>query len=201
MSMNVTLQSTQELIAKVQADIDNFHQKRPVNSLWMNSYEAAHHKAVDSNIREFASILAQPPYNGSAQEMIDYYTHALKLMKHAKINEQHVSFEASPEGMEASLFVTLSNTMTDAEYYKEVVFNKGQLISFEKENQRNLDKAHQIHADYTKDLDAEVKKKLDDIHLSKTQPFKDIDALLQNAISLVTAEEMKYKPVKQNKMK
>lgn len=201
MSMTVNLKTTQALIAKVEKDIDDFHQKRAGQSVWLNIYDVYHNKAIDDSVRKFAHSLPHAPYSGSAKVMMDYYTEAFNLIKRAGINPEHVSFESGPEGVDISLFVTPANTMTEADYYKEVVFNKGQLISFEKENQRGLDKVKQTHADYTKDLDEEVKKKLDEVLLAKTQPFKDIDTLLQKAISLVTAEEMKYKPVKQLKMK
>ena len=192
--MLVNLKTTKSLIKQVLGDIDKFNNKTPGEPAWKYMHEIEYDKNMPEAIVDFAANFSSPPSDGTAQKYIDYFTNALKEIKKAGIDPEVVNFGADDEYMTVGMTVTPLNNMTNAEYYKETVFNKGQLISFQKENARGLEKANKVHDDYIKDLDAETKEKLNEIHAGKTQSFKEIDDLLVDAVGKVTQEEMKYKP-------
>lgn len=117
--------------------------------------------------------------------MQNYYTNTLNEINKAGIDPESIHFVSDGDLNTAGIYVTLANNMSDLEYYKEVVFNKGQLISFQKEN--------------VKCLDAETKEKINKIQETKIQLLKHIDELLTDVVKIVTEEEMKYKPAKKIK--
>lgn len=194
--MNVTLKTTKELIDAVEKDIQDFNNKTAGEPVWKTFYEIKNDDSfsVDPKIYDFVKYFEMPPTDGTAKELMDYYSHAIKDIQQAGLDVDKISFFLGEEEMEVSMLVTPINNMSNADYYKEIVFNKGQLISFQKENARNLEKANRTHEEYTKDLDTDIKTKLDEVHVEKTKHFKEINDLLESAISKVVAEEMKYKP-------
>jgi hypothetical protein len=194
--MVVNLKSTKSLIKKVLEDIDKFNNKTPGEPVWKYLHEIEYDKNMPEAIVDFAANFSSPPSDGTAQKYIDYYTNALKEIKKAGIDPEIVSFGVDDEYMTVGMTVTPINNMTNSEYYKEVVFNKGQLISFQKENARNLEKTTKVHEDYMKDLDADTKTKLNAVHAEKIKPFKEIEELLSDAVAKITEEELKYKPAK-----
>lgn len=194
---SVNLKTTKELIQKVLEDIEAFKNKTPGQPEWKLSYDIEHDKNIDENIRHLVLSLDSPPPHGTAQEMLDYYTIALKTIEKEGVAPEKVLFSLG----EISVLVTPANNMTSEEYYKEVVFNKGQLMSYQKENARGVEKLNKAHESYIQDLDEDTKKKLDVIHTEKLKPFKEIDDLLSQTISKVVDEEMKYKPAKKIKAK
>lgn len=199
--MNVTLKTTQELIEKVQKDMDSFNNKTAGEPVWKTFHEIENDDSftVDPKILDFVRYFETPPTDGTAKELMNYYSRAIKEIEKAGLDVNNVSFFLGEEDMEVSMLVTPINNMSNEEYYKEIVFNKGELISFQKENARNLEKVNKTHEEYTKHLDEEMKKKLDEVHNEKIKPFQEINDLLETAISKVATEEMKYKPAKKMK--
>lgn len=194
--MIVNTKTTNSLIKKVLGDIDKFNNKTPGEPTWKYMHEIENDNNMPESLQDFAANFSSPPSDGTAQQYIDYYTNALKEIKKAGIDPETVSFGVDDEYMTVGMTVTPINNMSNSEYYKEVVYNKGQLISFQKENARSLEKFTKVHEDYIKDLDTDTKEKLNEIHKEKTKPFKEIDDLLIDAVDKVTQEELKYKPAK-----
>lgn len=197
--MLVNLKTTNSLIKSVLSSIDKFNNKTAGETTWKYFHEMENDKTVPEEITDFSLNFITPPNEGTVEKFINYYTNALKEIKKAGINPKEVIFSINDDYMTVGMVITPVNNMSTSEYYKEVVFNKGQIISFQKENARQLDKVNQVHTDYTKSLDDELKKKLDELQIIKTQPFREIHSLLETAVAKLTEEEMKYKPVKKLK--
>lgn len=191
--MIVDIKTTKALVKKVLGDIDKFNNKTAGEPEWKYFHEIENDQNMPNNLREFAANFNNPPSDGKAQKMIDYYTNALKQIKEAGIDPELVDFVTDDEFMTVGMIVTPTNNTSNLEYYKEIVFNKGQLISFQKENARSLAKVDKVYEDYIEHLDIETKTKLNKIHSSKIQHFKEIDNFLSDAVAKVTEEEIKYK--------
>ena len=199
--MNVTLKTTKDLINKVKKEVDNFNNKTPKEPEWKYFSEIIKDENTTPEIKNFIRNLKNPPEEGNPLVMATYYNDMVKEMNKVGIDIENVVLTIADGEVIASMLVTPTNNMTNEEYYLQVIWNKGQLISFQKENERNLNKANKAHEEYLKDIDPEICKKLNEIHLVKTQHFNQIDELLKDAISTIESEELKYKQYKKSKLK